>query len=166
VPTKYIDLHNYHIRAHPPTGDGIRDACDAACSNSNAPWRLSDHDQHVHEIQKVNCNSIFAQDHTHKLVDNCYQKKGLGAFALWDCANENGEIASAVLVPTTKTIHFAHAAQSLTRRTGFNPKATHSDTWPAKSDFWALLFDGILGRLGLFHCTQRIARTLKKNHVD
>jgi len=100
------------------------------------------------------------------VVDNCYQKKGLGALALWDCANENGEIASAVLVPTAKMIHFAHAAQLLTRRTGFNPKAMCSDTWPAKSDFWALPFDGIQGRLGLFHHTQRITRTLKKNHVD
>ena len=44
-PTKCTDLHDCHVRACPPAGDGVRDACDAACSNSNAPWQLSDHDQ-------------------------------------------------------------------------------------------------------------------------
>jgi len=127
-PSKYVELHGHYVRAYPPTGDGIRDAYDAACSNSCTPWHLSDHDRHVREIQKVGCSSIFAQDHTHKVTDNYYQKKGLGAFALWDCANENGEIAAAVLVPTTKTIHFAHAATALTKRPHFNPSAMYSDT--------------------------------------
>lgn len=85
---------------------------------------------------------------------------------MWDCSNENGEIASAVLVPSTKTVHFAHGAMALTRRSNFVPKAMYSDTWPNKSAFWSLLFDKIQGRLGLFHCIQRMSRTLKKNHVD
>jgi len=108
----------------------------------------------------------FAQDHTHKVVDNYYEKKGLGAFALWDCANENGEIASAVLVPTTKTIHYSHAATALTKRQSFQPKAMYSDTWPAMSLFWSILFQGLQGRLALFHYIQRVTRTLKKNHAN
>jgi len=166
VPSKCVELHNDYVRACPPTGDGIRDAYDEASSSSNTPWKLSDHDRHVREIQNVKCKSIFAQDHTHKVTDNYYQKKTLGAFALWDCANENGEIAFAVLVPSTKTIDFAHVATALSKRRGFKPLATYSDTWPAKSEFWSQLFDVIKGRLGLFHCIQRITRTLKKNHVD
>jgi len=110
---------------------------------------------------------IFAQDHTHQVTKNYYEKKGLNATALWDVATETGEIAAAVLVPTTKTIHYAHAAAQLVRREAFKPAAMHSDTWPSKSDFWDLLFQKKLqGRLGLFHFIQRITRTLKKNHTD
>lgn len=69
-------------------------------------------------------------------------------------------------VPTTKTIHFAHVAQSLVRRQKFQPKAMHSDTYPNKSEFWSLLFPIMEGRLGLFHCIPRIRRTLQKNHID
>jgi len=64
----------------------------------------------------------------------------MGAVALWDVANESGEIASAVIVPSTKTIHFAHAAGQLARRHNFNPSATYSDTWPSKSEFWDKTF--------------------------
>jgi len=106
----------------------------------------------------------MAQDHTFDVLHN-YQKK-LGAAALWDVATETGEIASAVLVPTTKTKHFAHAAQQLARRQRFQPKAMHSDTYPNESGFWPLLFDNIEGRLGLFHYIQRITRTMHQKHVD
>jgi len=106
----------------------------------------------------------MAQDHTFDVLHN-YQKK-LGASALWDVATETGEIATAALVPTTKTIHFAHAAQSLTRHPNFKPKVTHSDTCPNESEFWSLLFPNVEGRLGLFHYVQRITRTLRKNHID
>jgi len=43
-----------------------------------------------------------------------------------------------------------------------------SDAWPSKSEFWKMTFDGkeLHGRLGLFHCIQRITRTLKKKHAD
>jgi len=165
-PPPHVEHHGYYMKAYPPAGDGIRNTYDAASSSTHTPWKISDHDRHIHEIQKVGCQSIFAQDHTHKVTDNYYKKNGLGSFTLWDCANENGEIASAVLVPSTKTIHFAHAATALTRRPTFTPVAMYSDAWPAKSDFWSLLFDPLHGRLGLFHYIQRLTRTLKKNHVD
>jgi hypothetical protein len=60
-----------------------------------------------------------------------------------------------------------HAAQLLANRKGFEPKVLYTDTWPAKNDFWPLLYGSELeGRLGLFHYVQRIMRTLRKKHVD
>ena len=141
--------------------------CDEACSNKATPWRISDHDRHVREMQSVSCKSSFAQDHTHEVCKNYFQKKRIGANALWGIATETGEIASAVLVPSTKTIHFAHAAAALTRRPSFKPTVMHSDTWPSKSDFWdATSGNALQGRLGLFHHVQRLTRTLKKKHMD
>jgi len=33
-PNNYVELHGYCVRAYPPTGDGIRNTYDEACSNS------------------------------------------------------------------------------------------------------------------------------------
>jgi len=66
---------------------------------------------------------MFAQDHTHEVTKNYFQKKRLGAMALWDVATETGEIAAAVLVPSTKTIHFSHVAKQLSSRINFLPSA-------------------------------------------
>jgi len=163
----YVEKDGYYIRNYPPLGDGIRDAYDAACASQFTPWKVSDHDRHTREIQSVSCRFIFAQDHTHEVTKNYIRKKRMGAVALWDVATETGEIASAVLVPSTQTKHFVHAAAALTRRPTFNPSAMYSDTWPSKSSFWGLLFEKeVIGRLGLFHFIQRITRTLKKRHVD
>ena len=168
----YLEKDGQFIRAYPPLGDAIRDAHDEACSNTYAPWGISDHDRHTREIQSVACRLVFAQDHTHEVTKNYFQKKRLGATASWDVATETGEVASAVLVPSTKTEDFAHAAAALTRRKTFDPAAMCSDTWPVKKDFWELLFRDknrdkkLEGRLGLFHFVQRITKTLKKKHVD
>jgi hypothetical protein len=108
--------------------------------------------------------TVFAQDHTFKIVKN--YPNSFGAKACWDVATSTGEIASAVLVPTTKTIHLSHAAIQLSKRKAFNPKAIYSDTWPNKSDYWESLFSGIEGRLGLFHFEKRIVGALRKKHVD
>jgi hypothetical protein len=59
---------------------------------------------------------------------------------LWDAAVETGEIATAILLPTTQTKDLSHAAKKLPALDGFKPKVLYSDTWPAKSDYWALLF--------------------------
>ena len=94
----------------------------------------------------------------------------MGANALWDVATETGEIACAVLVPSTKTRHFSHAARQLANRSTFLPSVMYSDTWPAKTDYWEGLFSNravhLTGRLGLFHYIQRITKTLKKKHCD
>jgi hypothetical protein len=71
-----------------------------------------------------------------------------------------------VLVPTTQTKHFAHAAIQLSKRPSFTPKAMYSDTWPNKSSFWESVLPGIEGRLGLFHYEKRIISTLRKKHID
>ena len=96
-----------------------------------------------------------------------YKKKELGVEGLWDVATETGEIACAVLVPSSKTSDFSHAAKQLSLRENFNPKAMCSDTWPCKSDCWALLLGHeVKGRLGLFHFIKRISGTLRKKHLD
>jgi len=43
------------IRTYPPLGDAVRDAYDEASNSIHTPWKLSDHDRHVREIQSVNC---------------------------------------------------------------------------------------------------------------
>ena len=80
--------------------------------------------------------------HTFETLKN-YQKKDIpGAFALWSCCTESGEIASSVIVGSTKVKDCAHAAEQLSRRNGFNPRAMYSDTWPHKDAFWKLIFGG------------------------
>jgi len=163
-PKPCVETIGGFMKTFPPTGETVRDLFDDAHKNPNAPWRVSEHDRHTREIQSVSCSLTMAQDHTFDVLHN--HQKNLGATSLWDVATETGEIASAVLVPTTKTIHFAHAAQQLAKRPRFTPKAMCSDTCPNKSSFWPLLFDKTEGRLGLFHCVQRMMRTMRKRHID
>ena len=93
-------------------------------------------------------------------VVKSYQKS-LGAKACWTCCNENGEIAAACLVQSTKAIDLAHAAGSLFRREDFRPKVMYADTWPHLKNFWKLLYGPtVCGRLGLFHFMQRIIKTM------
>jgi hypothetical protein len=120
--------------------------------------------RHTREIQGVKTRQAFAQDHTFKVVKN--YPKNLGATALWDLANEKGEIACAVLVKTTKTKDFAHAAKGYAIRTHSTPQAIYSDTWPANDAFWAKLVPNVQGRLGLFRFICRMSRTLRQNHID
>jgi hypothetical protein len=163
----YIQKDGEFITCYPPLADTIRDMYDDAFNTNHNPWLISDHDRHTREIQGVKCDMIFAQDHTHEVLKNYFSKKKLKAEALWDVCTETGEIACAVLVPSTKTVHFSHAASRLAARECFRPKAMYSDTWPCKSDYWErLLGRGIQGRLGLFHFIQRILRTLRKKHPD
>jgi hypothetical protein len=163
----FLDKDGVYIRAYPPLGEIIRDLYNEASHNSNNHWGISDHDRHTREIQGVKCSVVMAQDHTHEVTKNYIQKKQLGMDALWDVATETGEIACAVLVPSTKTSDFSHAAKQLSMRPSFNPQAMYSDTWPCKSDFWSkLLGHEVKGRLGLFHYIQRITRTLRKRHID
>jgi len=164
----HIEKDGSFVTACPPLGDSIRDSHDEACSNGNNPCLMSDQDQHTREIQSVGSALIFAQDCTHEVTKNFFQKKRSGANALWDAGTDTGEIACAVLVPSTKTQDFAHAAQQLSNRSNFKPSVMHSDTWPSKNEFWTRPFDEkeLHGRLGLFHHIQRITRTLKKKHAD
>ena len=160
----YVEKDGEFIRSYPPMGDTIRDLFDAAASSAKNPWCLSDHDRHIREIQSVKCTGIFAQDHTFQVVKN--YRKSLGATAAWDVATDTGEIASAVLVKSTKTEDFGHAAQQMTRRSNWSAKVKYSDTWPNKKEHWYHIIPGVQGRLGLFHYQKRIISTLRKKHVD
>jgi len=111
-------------------------------------------------------NKLYAEDHTHLVCKNYFRRRQLEAMALWDVATETGEIATAVLVPSTKTKDLSHAAIQLSKRPCFKPKAMCSDCWPTKTDYWTKAFGDIEGRLGLFHFTQRIIQTLRKRHID
>ena len=75
----HVEKDGCFVKAYPPTGDGTRDAYDAASSNTMTPWGVSDHDRHTRETQAVKCSLIFAQDHTHEVTKNYFQKKKLGA---------------------------------------------------------------------------------------
>ena len=112
-------------------------------------------------------SATVCEDHTHEAAKNYYRRRQIGALALWDVATETGEIATAVFVPSTKIKDLSHAAIQLSRRRHFNPKAMYSDRWPTKVEYWEGIFGKQLeGRLGLFHFTQCIIRTLRKRHVD
>ena len=161
----YPDKDSEYIKYSLPTGTSLRDLYEKVSTSHDNYGGVSDKMRHTREIQSVTANIMFAQDHTHEVVKN-YQSI-LGAFACWDCATETGEIASAVLVPSTKAIDYAHAAEALARRPGFNPQVMYADTWPHGKDFWDLLFGKrITGRLGLFHYSQRIMKTLRNTHCD
>ena len=152
------------VKQCPPLGDSIRDMHDAAATSQKNAWCVSDHDRHIREIQSVGTTSIFCQDHAFQVIKN--HMKGVRAKAVWDTATGTGEIASAVLAPSTETEDFAHAAQQSMKRGHFKPKAKCSDTWPSKKECWESMCPGIEGRLGLFHFQKRIVSTLKKNHID
>ena len=100
----YIEKDGEFIRAFPPLGDAIRDVYDEACSSSNTPWKVSDHDRHTREIAGVGCQRLCAEDHTHEAAKNYYRRRQIGAHALWDVATETGEIATCVLVLKLTTV--------------------------------------------------------------
>ena len=149
---------------YPPLGETIRQLYDDAASSDWTWYKISDHDRNRREIQGVKCTKVMAHDHTHEVVKN-YPSR-IKAVALWDSSNERGEIAAAVLVPTTKTKDVAHATEQLLRRTCFEPKAMYTDTCPHGEDFWGLLVPGAKLCLGLFHFLQRISKTLRNRHID
>ena len=107
---------------------------------------------------------MFTQDHAFQVRKNCQKK--VGAVAAWDAALVTGEIASAALVPPTRTEDFAHAEQQLLKRPMFSPKVKCSDAWPNEKECWTSVSPGIEGRLGLFHHQKRIISTLRKKHID
>ena len=161
--TDYIQKDRTFIKQFPPLGDTIRDLHNAAAASAINRWGISDFERHTREIQGIKLDGgIFAQDHTFEPIKN--YMKSVGAKAAWDAATQTGEIATVVLVKSTKTEDFSHAAQQLLKRQNFNPKVMCSDTWPNKKEFWNDL--GVEGRLGSFHYQKRIISTLKKTHID
>jgi len=164
----YPDKDTEFITFFPPTGADLRDLFDDASRSTHTPYGVTDVDRATREIQSVGTDKCCAVDHTMETVRNYRKSRDIkGAFAIWTCATETGEIASAVMVPTTKVADCAHAALQMAHRPNFNPKAMYSDTWPHKDDFWSLVFGpDIQGRLGLFHGIQRLVRKMRQTHID
>ena len=63
-----------------------------------------------------------------------------GALAIHTITVETGEIASAVIVPTTEARHFAHAAEQFSRRPNVRPRMHVVDNHPANSELFRILF--------------------------
>ena len=164
----FVKLHGEYITCYPPDGSNLRKLHNLVLRTSLTKSGISDYDRATREIQSVTTSKTVIQDHTCEVTKNYVDRKKLGDLKYcWTCATETGEIASAVMVPTSSAFDFSHAAQSLTRRAGFNPKVLYSDTWPNGNDYWVCVFgENLQGRLGMFHFLQRIVRTLRQNHVD
>ena len=166
----YPEKDGEWLTRFPPLGETIRKAYLEASQSTWNPWRLSDKDRHTREIQAVKCSTSFAQDHTYQVVKN-YPKR-IQAEALFDCCNEHGEVLLAVLVKSTETKHFSHAATQLAKRPGFRPSIMYSDTFPHKKGYWEELLgkgkegNNVQGRLGLFHFIRRITKTMRPSHID
>jgi len=77
-----------------------------------------------------------------------------------DTFNENGEVASVIIVKSTAVNQTAHSLEGLARRPGFRPKMLSTDTWPNKNEFFAEIFIGVKGFLGAFHFMHCIYDTL------
>ena len=166
-PPNHLRKDGECITCCPPLGDNTRDVCDEASLTENTPWGISDCSRHTREIQGVGCRLSCAEDHTHEVTKNHFRRTRIGAVALWDIGTDTGETASAAIVPTTRTSDLSHAATQVSRRKNFNPSALCSNRWPTKEAYWTLLFgDKVVGRLGPFHCIQRITRTIRKRHAD
>ena len=141
----YPLLFGEFITTYPPSEETLRNLFESASKLSRTPYGILDCDRCTREIQSVTTSHMFAQDHTMEATKN--YRKALGAHAVWDAATETG------------------AAECLARRSGFQPIAMYSDTWPAKVKFWKLLFgDDFEGRLGLYHFLQRIIKTMRQGH--
>jgi hypothetical protein len=160
----YPSVHEW-IGRYCPSGSHLRNLVDSSSRSSLTICGISDYERCTREIQSVSCKSIMSQDHTVDILKN--YPGDLGAKAVWDVANENGEICSLVCVDSTASRQYAHAAESLARRPNFCPQVMYSDIWPNGSAFWKLLFgDKLVGRLGLFHFMKRIISTLRPSHPD
>ena len=108
----------------------------------------------------VGCSLTSTSDHTFAALK--IWGDVAGAETIHTINVESVEIASAVIVPSTKAHDFSHAAEQFSRRYNVRPKChiTEGDT------LWKALFgDGVFHRLGLFHCVNRIRRTLRIDHT-
>ena len=164
----FVKCHGEYITCYPPDGAALRKLHSMVLRTPLTKSGISDYEQCTREIQSVSTSKMVIQDHTCEVTKNYVDRKKLGNLKYcWTCATETGEIACAVMVPSSAAIDLSHAAQSLARRPGFQPKILYSDTWPHGADYWKCVFgEHLRGRLGMFHFLQRIVRTLRQAHTD
>lgn len=161
---EYPSFHEWSGR-YCPAGEHLRDLYNSTVRSPLTICGIADFERCTREIQSVTCKTIMSQDHTMEIVKN--YPRSLGASAVWDAANENGEICCLALVDSTAASEYSHAAECLARRPNFLPRVMYSDIWPNGRELWEILFgDGLVGRLGLFHFNKRIISTLRPSHPD
>jgi hypothetical protein len=111
---------------------------------------VSDYDRHCREIQSVVCDTSISVDHTFQALKNYPTSIRDKAEALFGISVETGEVACAIVVPTTAIKEAAYALEQFLRQKNVRPKVISTDTWPSNTKFWKLLFgDSVVGRLGL-----------------
>ena len=71
-----------------------------------------------------------------------------------------------ILVSSTSSTSFLHAAECLAHRHHFQPLVHFTDTWPNERSLWSRLFPFCQGRLDVFHFMKRITDTLRQRHKD
>jgi hypothetical protein len=162
----YVVKDGQYITTFPPTDKQLRDLYDVVSRSELTNYGVSAKMRHTREIQSVGCAQSYAQDHTFAPLKNYHQAKKKGMKAIWDVANEIGEIMCAVIVPSTKFEEYAHAAVHMLERPNFHGKSMITDTWPHGKEAWQVIHPGVEGSLGLFHFIKRICDEIKSNHVD
>jgi hypothetical protein len=150
-----------------PSGEHLREVYELASRSSLTDTGVSDYDRHRREIQSVVCDTSISVDHTFQALKNYPTSIRDKTEALFGISVETGEVACAVVVPTTAIKEAAHAVEQFLRRKNVKPKVISTDTWPSNTKFWKILLgDEVVGRLGLWHFINRIYRTLRETHPD
>jgi hypothetical protein len=166
TPVPYVTKDGQFITTFPPTDKELRDLYDVVSLSDLNNYGVCPKMRHTREIQAVGCQQSYAQDHTFAPLKNYHESKKKGMKAIWDVANEIGEIMCAVIVPTTKIVDYVHAATHMLARPNFKGKSMISDTWPHGEESWNVINPGCTGSLGLFHFIQRVFDNVKQHHVD
>ena len=139
---------------------------------------MSRHDFRVRQIQSVGttnpvedtstgrevCDLCFSSDHTHDAAKSFHvpgkDKK------IWNCVTGWLKVACMILVATTSSTAFLHAAECLAHRPHFKPTVHFTHTWPNDEELWARLLPYTRGRLDVFHFMKRILDTMRQRHCD
>ena len=86
----------------------------------------------------VGCSLTSTSDHTFAALK--IWGDVAGAETIHTINVESVEIASAVIVPSTKAHDFSHAAEQFSRRYNVRPKCNITDVWPHGDTLWKALY--------------------------
>jgi hypothetical protein len=148
------------------SGQELRDLKDFAAQSTLLSTGVSDMDRVRREIQGVGATTTVCNDHTYATLRNYIAADIENAKCGHTIGVDSGEIASFVIVPDEKQIHYAHQAEQFPHRPNVSLTIHVSDICPQGIGLWQKLFTGVICRLGWFHFLQRITKTLRKEHVN